>query len=71
MEDEEARRLEAEEKMLEKNEEDNNEDNDEFCMWPKYTFNDYYGMDIERKEDKPDSSIFMEIGYDKVFPQTP
>lgn len=71
LEQEEQQRLEAQEKMLEKNQEDNNEDNDEFCIWPKYTYNEYYDMDIERKEDKPDTSIFMEIGFDKEFPQTP
>ena len=46
------------------NDENNEQDANDNVVWPKYTYDPYYKMDIERDQDKPDPKIFFELGHD-------
>ena len=63
---EQLERLQAAKRQLEKNKEDNVQDENDNVKWPKYTYDEYFRMDIERDEDKPDTTLFMEVGYDPI-----
>jgi hypothetical protein len=69
-EQEKIDRLLAEENMMKRNQANNDEDDNEYVIWPKYVFDEYYNMDIEPEEDKPDSSVFFEVGFDVERPKT-
>jgi hypothetical protein len=47
-----------------KADDDNEQDANDNVQWHKYTYDPYFRMDIERDEDKPDPTIFFEVGYD-------
>ena len=59
-----TKRLQKVKEALEKANFANEQDANENVLYPKYTYDEYLRMDIERDEDKPDPTLFMEVGYD-------
>jgi hypothetical protein len=57
-------RTDAALKKLHKNDDDNEQDENDNVQWPRYTYDPYFKMDVEREEDKPDPKVFFEVGYD-------